>query len=176
MTTTLFRTPVRPSISERWDGLSVSTSRPATTASPSREPCDVRIRNRMSLSPFIFFASACNVVASVSTVALGEPAPDPRRMQSEVRTAASPIVTYFMEPAIDLGDNRPQRKPAAVDVWRARRSAETRGPGRCTGRWAALHHATPRCAEDHPTYFAPPMPGAGARHAAMLGQWFESKV
>ena len=59
-----------PSISERWDGLRVSASRPATTARPSREPCDVRIRNRMSLSPFIFFASACNVVASVSTVAL----------------------------------------------------------------------------------------------------------
>src|SRR6266571_3585885 len=70
MITTLFRTPVRPSISERWDGLRVSASRPATTARPSREPCDVRIRNRMSLSPFIFFASACNVVASVSTVAL----------------------------------------------------------------------------------------------------------
>src|SRR5262245_61596289 len=70
MITTLFRTPVRLSISDRPDGLSVSTSRPATTASPSREPCDVRIRNRMSLSPFIFFSSACNVVASVSTVAL----------------------------------------------------------------------------------------------------------
>src|SRR4029077_16767866 len=70
MITTLFRTPVRPSILERWDGLRVSTSRPATTARPSREPCDVRIRNRISLSPFILFASACNVVASVSTVAL----------------------------------------------------------------------------------------------------------
>src|SRR6266446_1306544 len=70
MITTLFRTPVRPSISARWDGLRVSASRPATTARPSREPCDVRIRNRMSLSPFIFFASACDVVASVSTVAL----------------------------------------------------------------------------------------------------------
>src|SRR6516165_10363103 len=41
MITTLFRTPVRPSISERWDGLRVSASRPATTARPSREPCDV---------------------------------------------------------------------------------------------------------------------------------------
>src|SRR6476619_1208256 len=70
MITTLFRTPVRASILERWDGLRVSASRPATTARPSREPCDVRIRNRMSLSPFILFASACNVVASVSTVAL----------------------------------------------------------------------------------------------------------
>src|SRR5215470_17098578 len=231
MITTLFRPCLRPSISERLDGLSVSVSRPATTARPSREPCDVRIRNRMSLSPFIFFASACNVVASVSTVALppvlvlyftttgsppnrfaticaapvasrrktpsspnrpndttvslrgfsaactvaivddnvrkktmtstlsrltndsivttsilttfrawpnalGEPAPDPRRMQ----TAASPIVTYFMEPAIDLGDNRPQRKPAAVDVG-APGAAPRRGD-LGVDRWAALHHAT----------------------------------
>src|SRR3954451_22539493 len=70
MITTLFRTPVWPSISERRDGVRVSASRPATTARPSREPCDVRIKNRMSLSPFIFFASACNVVASVSPVPL----------------------------------------------------------------------------------------------------------
>ena len=94
-------------------------------------------------------------------------------MQSEVRTAASPIVTYFMEPAIDLGDNRPQRKPAAVDVG-APGAAPRRGD-LGVDRWAALHHATSRCAEDHPTYFAP-MPDAGARHAAMLDQWFEGKV
>ena len=81
-----------------------------------------------------------------------------------------------MEPAIDLGDNRPQRKPAAVDVG-APGAAPRRGDlGVAQADGAALHHATPRCAEDHPTYFAPPMPGAGARHAAMLGQWFESKV
>src|SRR6516225_3863967 len=42
MTTTLFRTFVRLTISERLDGLSVSTSRPATTARPSREP-DVEV-------------------------------------------------------------------------------------------------------------------------------------
>src|SRR5260370_41864519 len=70
MIRTLCGTRVRPSILERWDGLRVSASRPAKTARPSREPCDVRIRNRMSLSPFILFASDCNVVASVSTVAL----------------------------------------------------------------------------------------------------------
>src|SRR5215467_10111355 len=34
MITTLFRTPVRPSISERWDGLSVSTIRPAHDRKP----------------------------------------------------------------------------------------------------------------------------------------------
>src|SRR5215204_2723933 len=70
MITTLFRTPVRPSIFERRVGLRVSAIRPATTARPSREPWDVRIKNRMSLSRFILFASACNVFASVSTVAL----------------------------------------------------------------------------------------------------------
>src|SRR6266550_71979 len=54
----------------RLDGLSVSADRPALTASPSWEPWEVRIRKRMSLSPFIFFVSACNVAASASTVAL----------------------------------------------------------------------------------------------------------
>ena len=64
MTTTLRRTPVRSSIAGRVDGLC-----PAVTARPSGEPCDVRTRNRMSLSPFIFFASACNVAASALRVA-----------------------------------------------------------------------------------------------------------
>ena len=47
----------------------ISVRRPAVTARPSGEPCDVRMRNRMSLSPFIFFASEFSVAASVSTVA-----------------------------------------------------------------------------------------------------------
>src|SRR5262249_19311851 len=90
--------------------------------------------------------------------ALGEPAPDPRRMQSEVRC---PIVTYFMEPAIDLGDNRPQRKPAAVDVGAPGAAPRRGGLGGAQAEGAALHHATPRSPEDHPTYFAPPCRAQG---------------
>ena len=93
--------------------------------------------------------------------ALGEPAPDPRRMQSEVRTAASPIVTYFKEPPIDLDDDRPRRKPATVDVGAPGAAPRCGGLGVAQADGAALHHATPRCAEDHPTYFAPPCRAQG---------------
>src|SRR5712671_5517391 len=48
MTTTLCRTPVRSSMSARLDGVSVCVSRPALTARPAREPCEVRIKNRPS--------------------------------------------------------------------------------------------------------------------------------
>src|SRR6516164_3791829 len=82
-------------------------------------------------------------------------------MQSEVRTAASPIVTYFKEPPIDLDDDRPRRKPATVDVGAPGAAPRCGGLGVAQADGAALHHATPRCAEDHPTYFAPPCRAQG---------------
>src|SRR5439155_3953587 len=63
MTTTLYRMPVRASMSARMDGVSVCVSRPALTARPTREPCEVRIKNRMSLSasiPLAAFAGKTN--------------------------------------------------------------------------------------------------------------------
>src|SRR4051812_48210650 len=130
MITTLFRTPVRPSISERRDGVRVSVSRPATTARPSREPCDVRIRNRMSLSPSIFFASACNVVASVSTVALppvlvlyftttGSP---PNRLAT---IRAAPVASRRKTPS---SPNRPNDTTVILRGFSAACTAATIGP------------------------------------------------
>src|SRR5216683_2520081 len=69
MTTTLCRTPVRASMSERLDGVSVCVSRPAFTARPAREPCEVRIKNRTSFSASIPSAATCNDMARVSIVA-----------------------------------------------------------------------------------------------------------
>src|SRR5262245_25230038 len=68
MITTLCRTPVRASMSASLDGVSVCMSRPALTASPARVPCEVRIKNNMSLSASISLAAACNDVARVSIV------------------------------------------------------------------------------------------------------------
>src|SRR3974390_3404109 len=48
MTTTLCRTPVSASMLASLDGVSVCVSRPALTARPAREPCEVRIKNRTS--------------------------------------------------------------------------------------------------------------------------------
>src|SRR6266403_527690 len=69
MTTTLYRMPVRASMSARLDGVSVCVSRPALTARPAREPCEVSIRNRTSLSASIPLAATCNDMASAPIVA-----------------------------------------------------------------------------------------------------------
>src|SRR3984893_8292436 len=69
MTTTLYRMPVRASMSARLDGVSVCVSRPALTARPAREPCEVRIKNRMSLSAAIPLAAARKDRARPSIVA-----------------------------------------------------------------------------------------------------------
>ncbi len=63
------RTPVRANISARVDGVRVCVSRPALTARPSGEPCDVRITNRTSFSASILLAAACNDAARASIVA-----------------------------------------------------------------------------------------------------------
>src|SRR5258708_14535732 len=69
MTTSLYRMPVRASISARLDGVRVCVSRPALTARPAREPCEVRIKNRMSFSASIPLAAACKYMARPSIVA-----------------------------------------------------------------------------------------------------------
>ena len=46
MTTTLCRTPVKASMSARLSGVSSCVSRPALTARPAREPCEVRIKKQ----------------------------------------------------------------------------------------------------------------------------------
>ena len=69
MTTTLYRMPVRISMSARLDGVSVCLSLPALTARPAREPCEVRIKNRMSLLASIPLAAACKDMARPSIVA-----------------------------------------------------------------------------------------------------------
>src|SRR3979490_3422342 len=69
MTTTLYRMPVRASMSARLDGVRVCVSRPALTARPAREPCEVRIKNRMSFSASIPLAAACKYMARPSIVA-----------------------------------------------------------------------------------------------------------
>src|SRR3979490_3325911 len=69
MTTTLCRTPIRASMSGRFDGVSVCVSRPALTARPGGEPCEVRIKNRTSFSASIPLAATCNDMARVSIVA-----------------------------------------------------------------------------------------------------------
>ena len=69
MTTTLCRTPVRASMSARLDGVSVCVSRPALTARPAGEPCEVSIKNRTSFSASIPLAATCNDMASASIVA-----------------------------------------------------------------------------------------------------------
>src|SRR6202048_4740000 len=69
MTTTLYRMPVRASMSARLDGVRVCVSRPALTARPAREPCEVRIKNRMSLSAAIPLAAARKDRARPSIVA-----------------------------------------------------------------------------------------------------------
>src|SRR5258708_28735541 len=69
MTTTLCRTPVRASMSARLDGVSVCVSRPALTARPAREPCEVRIKNRTSFLASIPLAATCKDVAKPSIVA-----------------------------------------------------------------------------------------------------------
>src|SRR5205807_274701 len=63
-------TLVRASISARSDGVSVCVSRPALTARPSGEPCEVSITNRTSFSASISLAATCNDLASASIVAL----------------------------------------------------------------------------------------------------------
>ena len=70
MTTTLCRTPVNASISTRLSGVSSCVSRPALTARPAREPCEVRIKNRTSFSVSIPLAAACNAMARPWIVAL----------------------------------------------------------------------------------------------------------
>src|SRR5262249_25084474 len=57
------------SMSARCAGVSVSCRRPATTARPSGDPCDVRMRKRTSLASSIFFPVARNVAASEAVVA-----------------------------------------------------------------------------------------------------------
>src|ERR1700730_4867434 len=69
MTTTLYRMPVRASMSARLDGVRFCVSRPALTARPAREPCEVRIKNRMSLSAAIPLAAARKDRARPSIVA-----------------------------------------------------------------------------------------------------------
>src|SRR5467141_3162942 len=69
MITTLCRTPVRASMSARFDGVSVCVSRPALTARPAGEPCEVRIKNRMSFSVSNPLAATCSDLASASIVA-----------------------------------------------------------------------------------------------------------
>src|SRR6266478_2849303 len=56
-------------MSARLDGVSVCVSRPALTARPAGEPCEVRIKNRTSLSASILLAATCNDMARVSIVA-----------------------------------------------------------------------------------------------------------
>ena len=68
--TTLCRTPVHASMSASLYGVSVCVSRPALTARPAGEPCEVRIKNRTSFSVSMPLAAACNDVARVSIVAL----------------------------------------------------------------------------------------------------------
>jgi len=63
MTTTLCRTRVRASMAARLDGVSVCVSRPALTARPAGEPCEVRIKNRTSFSASIPLAATCNDMA-----------------------------------------------------------------------------------------------------------------
>src|SRR5882757_5546588 len=53
----------------RLDGVSVCVSRPALTARPAREPCEVRIKNRTAFSASIPLAATCNDMARVSIVA-----------------------------------------------------------------------------------------------------------
>src|SRR5215475_4546892 len=67
MTTARYRTCVALSMSARCAGVSVSCRRPATTARPSGDPCDVRMRKRTPSS--IFFPVARNVAASEAVVA-----------------------------------------------------------------------------------------------------------
>src|SRR6266568_6496275 len=69
MITTLYRTPVRSSISVSFDGVNVVLLRPAVTARPSGEPWEVRMRNRTSVLGSILFPVVSNVAASASTVA-----------------------------------------------------------------------------------------------------------
>ena len=54
----------------RVDGVSVCVRRPALTARPAGEPCEVRIKNKISFSTSISLAAACNDMARVSIVAL----------------------------------------------------------------------------------------------------------
>src|SRR5262249_25394470 len=69
MTTARYRTCVALSMSARCAGVSVSCRRPATTARPSGDPCDVRMRKRTPSS--IFFPVARNVAASEAVGRLG---------------------------------------------------------------------------------------------------------
>src|SRR6516165_8334264 len=69
MTTARYRTCVALSMSARRAGVSVSCRRPATTARPSGDPCDVRTIKRTSFASSMFFAVACNVAASEAVVA-----------------------------------------------------------------------------------------------------------
>src|SRR6266436_8388373 len=61
MITTLYRTPVRSSISVSFDGVNVVLLRPAVTARPSGEPWEVRMRNRTSVLGSILFPVVSNV-------------------------------------------------------------------------------------------------------------------
>src|SRR6266849_2090485 len=56
-------------MSARLDGVSVCVSRPALTARPAREPCEVRIKNSTSFSASIPLAATCKDVARPSIVA-----------------------------------------------------------------------------------------------------------
>src|SRR5215831_3881553 len=67
--TARYRTCVALSMSARCAGVIVSCRRPATTARPSSDPCDVRMRKRTSLASSIFFPVARNVAASEAVVA-----------------------------------------------------------------------------------------------------------
>src|SRR6516164_559384 len=136
MTTMRCRTPARSSMCARSIGERTSERLPASTATPSCEPCDVKIRKRISLSRSICSAVDCSMFAIDAMVT------SPRVfVLARTTTGSAPMrcATMLAAPFASLSNtlcapNNPKAKtvtfglaPAGIDA-EAKNTTEARSP------------------------------------------------